>query len=465
MAGFARLSTPDAETKRDIPSDERVAALQESAERASELAKANQEAADRAAQKLRSAEERIAGLEAYQDQSSREVLQIRRQLKAAVQEAQTYQAKHEEARGLLENQQREAGALAVQHSALKDLLGERGIDLSGTHRSPNLDGSPTSSFGTPDQGKLRELEHQLEASLKDNEETKRIYEAREQDADRAYKEKLEQLENDYQSAVHYVKGTEKMLKKMREELSKYKTQNQQLKVELESSAGDRAVTDGESGWPAEREKMQSDISELRAQMTAQIANLEENLISVRQDLATARSERDRQTTDHQALSRSAQEMELHLTQLRSDNSKLETRALDAEHKVTLLLDQVGQSVSNYKRQSHMHAGQPSVINGIAHERDISVSATTDASSEAEFNDKRGSEALDNFANELETLKAQWESTARNYRLSLNQDFDSDRTPTKEVSGGDFHESLANWRKRLDDDERSTSRSSEVGPAE
>ncbi|KAG5440628.1 hypothetical protein PCK2_000338, partial [Pneumocystis canis] len=46
-----------------------------------------------------------------------------------------------------------------------------------------------------------------------------------------YKERLQQLENDYQSAVYYMKSTENMLKCMKDELSKYKLQNFRLKQE------------------------------------------------------------------------------------------------------------------------------------------------------------------------------------------------------------------------------------------
>ena len=56
-------------------------------------------------------------------------------------------------------------------------------------------------------------------------------------------------------------------------------------------------------------------------------------------------------------------------------------------------------------------------------------------------------ALDSLANELETLRTQWESTNRNYRLSMQSDMD--RTPTKETGLSD---SLAEWRRRLDEEE-------------
>jgi hypothetical protein len=62
-------------------------------------------------------------------------------------------------------------------------------------------------------------------------------------------------------------------------------------------------------------------------------------------------------------------------------------------------------------------------------------------------------ALDSLANELEALRTHWESTNRNYRLSTQLDLD--RTPTKETSEGPtvMNDSLAEWRRRLDEEER------------
>src|SRR3954447_21263676 len=161
----------------------------------------------------------------------------------------------------LEAHQREAGALAIQHAALKDLLGERGIN-NDTRRSPRLD-SPGSRFGTPEQGRLRELEQQLSASIKAHEDLKNSFESREQEADRTFREKLEQLENDYQSAVHYVKGTEKMLKRVKDELSKYKAQNTQLRHELESAKSGEARNEspGNAGWESQRDALQKSIED------------------------------------------------------------------------------------------------------------------------------------------------------------------------------------------------------------
>ncbi|RMD42570.1 hypothetical protein DV735_g2542, partial [Chaetothyriales sp. CBS 134920] len=452
IVGLAKISSLDSDLSQRSMSEQRAAALEESAEKANELAKQHQAAADSLAQKLRAAEERIAGLEAYQEQSSREGLQIRRQLQSALRDAQQYQTELREVRATFESHQRDASALAVQHGALKDLLAERGMHMSDARRSPNFDSSPTLRFGTPEHGRLKELETQLQSSIKAHEETKSQFESRMQEADSTYREKLEQLENDYQSAVHYVKGTEKMLRKMKEELAKYKTANSQLQSELEVS---RTGNNESTAWASERESLQSSIDEMKKRMASQISALEMNLAAVQKDLEHARAERQRQDSEHEHLVRSHKQAEKELEALRSENALLESKRDEAEQRVTMLLDQVGNSVSQYRRQSQIPAGASS-LNGLSHVREQSDSTVTgenkaldhDADNEAQ----RGSLALENLASELESLKSQWENTSRsNYRIS--HQFDLERTPTRETGGSELGDGLLDWRRRLEQEER------------
>lgn len=468
MSGFARLSNPNTNSDRDSMTEQRISILQQSADRAHELARTNQEAADTAARKLRSAEERIAGLETYQEQSSREGLQIRRQLQAALKDVQTHQAQNRELTSAIESHQRDASALAVQHGALKDLLGERGINISDARRSPMFDTSPGSRFGTPEQSRLRELEQQLQSSLKAHDETRHTFESREQEADRTYREKLEQLENDYQSAVHYVKGTEKMLKRMKDELSKYKTQNQRLQSELDASKGsERSLsTDSAapSSWATERDTLQKTIEDLKSQTSSQVSQLTMNMTAVQTELAAAQTERDQYRGDHEMLAQSTQQSQRDLSELKNQNAELESRAKDAEHKVAILLDQVGQSVGNYRRQSQIQAREaptdlqsPGLPNGVqSHNRGLSTgSSIADLSTHEEdvLNHNRGSLALDNLAEELDALRSQWETSNRSYRLS--KEFDFEKTPTRDTHNGEepLSEGLANWRKRLEEEEK------------
>ena len=501
MAGLQRVASPTDSSSRDTVHEQRLTALQQAADQARGLALSHQEAADSAAQKLRAAEERIAGLEAYQEQSSREGLQMRRQLQTAMRDVQGHQSESRDLKTQLESQQRDASALAVQHGALKDLLGERGINMADARRSPMLDSSPGSRFGTPDQNRYREMESQLQNSLKAHEDTRQAYEIREQEADRAYREKIEQLDNDYQSAVHYVRGTEKMLKKMREELSKYKTQNSELKSELEAvqSTSTRSPSDqaeGHSDWTTERDRLHQSIADMQTQNSSHLAQLEQSKTSIQRELAATQAERDHHRSQFDHLNRSTEGSSRELSDLKSENAMLLERAADAEQKVTLLLDQVGQSVGNYRRQSqlantpqlpqllehqeqsqsHSTAANPISLSqfhsNLSHNRGESVSTMlTDTTSLGDDesaargtgeHDNRGSLALENLASELETLRSQWSNNAsRNYRLS-NQ-FEFERTPTSAIHGGGSSSAnegggglmgagLADWRRKLDEDD-------------
>ena len=445
LSGLDRASSFDLENTTRSLGDQRVEALEAHVAKANELAKANQIAADQATDKLRRAEERIAGLEAYQEQASREGLQLRRQLQAVMKESQSTASENRELKGQIEHHHRDAGALAIQHAALKDLLGER------RNASDSQRGSPASRYGTPDPGRLRELEQQLSTSLKSHDELKAFFESREQESERAYREKLEQLENDYQSAVHYVKGTEKMLKRMKDELARYKSET----VRLQSERSLKPEGEAPAEWETERSKLHQSISEMQQGTASSIANLEREVSQLKTDLATAEENKDKSLSDYQNIKQElaalAEKSRAELEQLKGENNLLETRAADAEQRVTILLDQVENSVGNYRRQSHHGQGANGITRSHSDASNNTVGRNRADSATSQdgpsFPDNRGSMALDSLANELETLRTQWESTNRNYRLSMQSDMD--RTPTKETGLSD---SLAEWRRRLDEEE-------------
>ena len=495
VAGLDKLSSRSVSNVSNNTEDERVPVLKQQVESAHALVRKNQADADNAAEKLRRAEERIAGLEAYQEQSSREGLTVRRQLQDAVKGSQALQGKHSALQQQLESNQRDARALSVKHSALKDLLEERGISQPGTSR--NMD-SPASRFDTPDNPRVRELEQQLEASVQAHQETKSSIETRELEADRTYREKLELLENDYTSAVHYVKGTEKMLKRMKDELTKYKMQNERLQSDLDTaqrSGSDRSLEpQAAAEWEQERQLLRKEIGEMQRSVKDSVSELEHQMTQIRSELLTAQKDRDhyRQSTEatQQQLTTATQQARNELDQLKSENNMLETRAVEAEQRVTLLLDQVGTSVGNYRRQSqNMHANghsrnqsnvsttstNPPLFSRGLHSHTTSMdpssfppvpealstsnpttrtldttTTSTGAAGEATENN-RNSVALDSLASELETLRSHWADTHRSYRLSNQFDFERS-APNSATGAGSMSDSLANWRKRLDAEE-------------
>lgn len=492
--------------------DERVTILHQQVEAANAMVRQNQAAADSASEKLRSAEERIAGLEAYQEQASREGLSIRKQLQLALRNVKSLNEEKADLQQQLQSQQLETNAIAVQHGALKDILAERGINPSEVRRSRGLD-SPSSQtsngrFGTPDIHRVRELEQQLEASLRSHDEMKAQFEEvqdREGATRREYEDKLSALDNDHQAAVKYLRGTEKMLSKMKQELQRVKNQAADYHKELEAAKAKEssraAETEAPPVWEQERESLRKDLESVqkdlissKSALESRITKLQSELQERHEDLETLRtSHKDTQsnlTTLHATHERSRADLE----RLQRENSVLEERARDAENKVQLLLDQVESSVDNYRRQSQSHGLAPN-MNGHGHRRGLSdvsnmttstmnhdgphhtrgasfggdsVYSASGATETQSNNDDasdphRNSMALDSLASELDALRSHWETTNKqHYRLSDR--FDFERTPTQSHVSGEFG-SLANWRRGLaeeEDDDDDVTRPSTAG---
>ncbi|KAI5243334.1 hypothetical protein E4T42_07364 [Aureobasidium subglaciale] len=496
LDGLNKISTRGSDTRGIV--DERVSILQEQVETANTMAKENQAAADVASEKLRRAEERIAGLESYQEQASREGLTIRKQLQNALREARALTEERAELQQQLQSQQLETNAIAVQHGALKDILSERGVNPVDVRKSRGFD-SPSSQirFGTPDIQRVKELEQQLEANFRAHEDMKTSLEEmqdREGLTRKEYEEKLATLHNDHQAAVKYLRGTEKMLSKMKQELQRVKNQAADYAKEIEtmrSKENDTRSLDHESGTNSHSESnvLRSDLESMKTDLETQISSLHRQLGERETDLTSLRNSHEATQTNFTALQSTHEASRADLERLQRENAHLEERARDAENKVQLLLDQVESSVDNYRRQSTL---PNSNANGVGHHRALSnVSASTanfipahsgghsrgesmggdsiysqsvaaSESGENEAPDGRDSLALDNLATELDALRTQWETTNKSYRIS---DLEFEKTPTSGTAPAEF--GLDNWRRGLEvgdeDDERPSTSSSTAQP--
>lgn len=191
------------------------------------------------------------------------------------------------------------------------------------------------------------------------------------DVETQYKEKIAALEGDYQTAVRYVKGTEKMLKRMKDELNKQKATNTALLAELDqlrgrsssTEPGSRAFASGR-GTPSDGElsrrltTLQSQYSTLQAELQAS------------QDVLSARNR------------------EVDLLRMRSEEADRENEALredlaQAQHRIATLLEM---------NQADMHLGSDD-------EERMALRRGSSASS-----DGGTSMAFDKFTKELK----QWE---------------------------------------------------------
>ncbi|KAK1065674.1 Negative regulator of mitotic exit [Friedmanniomyces endolithicus] len=381
LAGLDNVTNRSADNSLSA-NDERISILQQRVEEANAMVRQNQTAADAASQKLRSAEERIAGLEAYQEQASREGLAIRKQLQVAMREKQGVEGEKTALEQRLQGQLLETNALAVQHSSLKDILHERGINAAEVRRSRALD-SPSSisnRFSTPDLHRVRDLEQQLEASLKSHDEMKTQFEDVSERGDqtkREYEEKLTALDNDHQAAVKYLRGTEKMLSKMKQELQRVKNENGDLRRRVEkakeeegASASARGVSaDEKAEWERERSGLSGEVERAQAELKRSVGDMEARIREMQQQMVRSQAELEGLRTAHATGSRDLTSLQTTHEQARGDlerlqreNGMLEERARDAENKVQLLLDQVEHSVDNYRRQSRRISTAPPNLN-------------------------------------------------------------------------------------------------------
>lgn len=435
LSGLDRVASRSATSP--TTSSDQLLGLKEQISNANALVRQYQTAANSASEKLRGAEERIAGLEAYQEQVSREGMSIRKQLQASMRDVQTLQGQNGEMKAKISEHSRETNALNIQYLTLKSLLGERGI-------SPSAARGPLSPRGdSPSElNRVRQLEQELISAQNEHEETKVLNAAHLSEIETQYQEKLSQLESDYQSAVHYVKGTEKMLKRMKEDLSNASKVNAKLKAEVDAA---RERSESEGDWEEERTALRSQISNLQQEIEHARSEVESQLFALKAELEKSQKQRENDKNEHERsakqMAESFEQARVDLVQLQTENELLEQRALDAEQKVSLLLDQVENSVDNYRRQSHLPAsnavasGSGASYVGGGHKRELSAvesiaeSTYSDATARA---DDRNSMALDSLTNELESLRSDWEKR-KDWRQSGVSTF------TLETPGGEKDE--------------------------
>jgi len=487
LSGLGAVSSRSLDN--ETASDSRVEILTQQLEAANAIARQNQDAADLAAEKLRRAEERIAGLEAYQEQTSRENLTIRKQSQIAIRDMQSLQTEKQDAQQRLEASLLEATSFEVQLKTVKHLLEERGINPADVRRSRVLD-SPGSRYGTPDLNRIRELETQLDDSVKAHEDMRHAYEQREQDVAREWEEKLQALSNDHQGTIKYVRGLEKIFNKMKAEVQRYKSSNAELEKELETHKTSRGIDEESSKqWQSEREQLRKDMLQMQDSVKSSMSTLESQLQSLKKSLSDTETERDHLQQSAREMQSGRENATAELITMKKENKVLEARALDAEHKVQMFLDQFETSVDNYRRMSRLEQQNTLprglTTSGKGTDADSLYSNTTtdeyddDADdTETEGGAKKGglevlgatgkknrdrtSIALDSLTAELESLRGKWETTRGTYKL--NDQFDFEKTPGSANSvgsiggmggmGGMGGNSLATWARGLDTDTES-----------
>lgn len=358
-------------------------------------------------------------------------------------ESQNLQKERDEMLVEFEKHRLESNALEIQLKTLKNLLEERGINPADARRSRGLD-SPNSRFGTPEMTRLRDLEQQLDASLKAHDEMRSTFEVQQSAVTKEWEDRVAALSNDHQAAVKYLRGTEKMLAKMKQELDRYKAANTKLEEQLAESR-QRSVNTSSTApaeWESQREGLQKEQESLKQNVGA----LEGRVTALQSELQEAHKAREAAASQLSSLEAASTQSKADLESLRRENTALDERARDAEARVQSFLDQFETSVDNYRRQSLIppangvrHTRNQDSIAGSVYSNDESTHDENLAVTTNSGNLDRNSLALDNLATELDALRSQWETTNKNYRLSDR--FDFEKTPTSD--------SFSTWKPTAD----------------
>ncbi|CDO73456.1 hypothetical protein BN946_scf185013.g91 [Trametes cinnabarina] len=181
-----------------------------------------------------------------------------------------------------------------------------------------------------------------------------------------YKARLSQLEEDYQLAVHYVKATEKTMRKMKEELTKQKTLNQSMQAEIDrgspsmrlrglngrgtpssedSSAGNAFLQNQLADAQRQVSRLNGDNRELRNR----IDSLEQDLEHMRDNVLAVQRESDERLSRIEDLEQEVERLqnalvvargghgETMLEQLSNENTTLKRENEQLSHKIELLL--------------------------------------------------------------------------------------------------------------------------------
>ncbi|TFK56590.1 hypothetical protein OE88DRAFT_37246 [Heliocybe sulcata] len=254
-------------------------------------------------------------------------------------------------------------------------------------------------------------------------------ERRLEETERGYKSRLQQLEEDYQLAVHYVKGTEKMMRKMKDELTKQKNQNSNLQAELDAARGSEAGSrlrgmngrstpsssdDGHEAMRGQLVDAQRQMQRLTSEnkdLRSRLDSLDQELERLRDNLVASQRESDDRLARIEELEQEIERLqgslvvarggndETLLEQLSRENTDLKRENEQLSHKIGLLLE-----------VDQPPFGQNRPLSGVSARR------ASSSSSEAAL-------AFEHLSNELDDWQRQLASSMSNRRpLS---DFDSE----------------------------------------
>ncbi|KAJ7042429.1 hypothetical protein C8F04DRAFT_945639 [Mycena alexandri] len=189
-----------------------------------------------------------------------------------------------------------------------------------------------------------------------------------EETEQGYKARMQQMEEDYQLAVHYVKGTEKMMRRMRDELTKQKNTNVSLQADLDAARGvktpqDRKLLNGRStpssddgndavlrGQVVEAQRQVQRLNSENKELRLRLDNLEKDLELLRDNLLASQRESDDRLIQVEDLQHEVERLqsslviargghdETLLEKLSNENTTLRRENEQLSHKIGLLLE-------------------------------------------------------------------------------------------------------------------------------
>ncbi|KAJ8488304.1 hypothetical protein ONZ45_g14004 [Pleurotus djamor] len=192
-----------------------------------------------------------------------------------------------------------------------------------------------------------------------------------EETERGYKSRMQQMEEDYQLAVHYVKGTEKMMRRMRDELTKQKKTNTELQADLDASRAGvktpdlaarargingRSTPSSDEGSEALRSQFidsQRQVQRLHNEnkdLRSRLDSLEKDLENLRDELVASRRESDDRLVQIEELNHDVKRLKESLVvarngsdetlaeRLSNENLNLRRENEQLSHKIELLLE-------------------------------------------------------------------------------------------------------------------------------
>ncbi|CAG8692384.1 12997_t:CDS:2, partial [Racocetra fulgida] len=381
-----------------------------------------QKSANEAANSLLSAKVKIVQMESIIMKARSENTALQRQLADASDEIIRIKARLSEKERILDEKSRILEDTQVKLGMMRDVMSERGIlddgsgnsgadkvkemaaqceKLEAVHAKTQSDLKLTIENYQEASKRAQEAENKLKALEKQLEKTNAL-EMRNHELQRHVTEvgeKLSKSVNDYNTAMHYVQGTEKMLRRLKVELQNSKTEATKLRTQLESmqkrneeleekllevqnrtsvSMGARESRIHEFAnkqLELQREDFNKELSEIQQKMDQLLEEKKSVETSYKKLIKEHQQTKDdldealqlnrelNEALDGQPASGNKQDnwtvqqkfLENQINMIRSTNSKLEKvnselerKLHDSENRITILLDQMENTVDGYR---------------------------------------------------------------------------------------------------------------------